>query len=139
KGELPPLPAPTNLTGVARPAGGVKLDWNAVTDAAAYVLQVKGPTDGDYQDLATPNAAVLSHVYVPTQDGAYSYRVASVRMANGAEATSAWSMVVTVNSDRVAPPPPTSLTVQVVREGVRADWVTPAPSAEVAGYQLYRD
>ncbi|MDD2763158.1 MAG: chitobiase/beta-hexosaminidase C-terminal domain-containing protein [Opitutaceae bacterium] len=139
KGDLPPLAAPSGLTAEALPAGAIRLAWPAVPGAAAYSLQVKGPGQADFEDLLIVSGAATEHQYTPAEDGAYSYRIASVRTLNGQTTLSGWSPVATARSDRVPPDAPTNLVLQVVAQGLQASWAPPAARPEdVAGFALYR-
>ena len=84
-------------------------------------------------------ADATDYRYTPPADGSYSYRIASVRTANGQNAVSGWSPVVTTVSDRVPPDAPANLLLEVVPQGLEATWNPPALHAsEIAGYALYR-
>ena len=61
-----------------------------------------------------------------TTDGIYTYRMASVRYENGAEATSSWCTGVSARADRIAPHAPTALEPSVVAEGVAVTWKAPS-------------
>lgn len=139
QGNLPPLAVPSGLAATAQPAGAIHLAWNAIPTASAYVLQVKGPTDTDFHDLAVPTGTTTDYLYTPSADGTYSYQIASVRSENGQDSNSGWSDPVSARSDRVPPDAPTAFSLQVISQGVKASWTTPVNHPEdVAGYALYR-
>jgi RHS repeat-associated protein len=139
QGNLPPLAVPAGLMAEPLPAGAVYLEWEPVSGASAYVLQVKGPSDSDFIDLQVLVASAVNHTYTPATDGTYAYRLASVHTENGQDSNSGWSAVASARSDRVSPPAPTGLALAVVAQGVQATWTAPAAGlGDVAGYSLYR-
>ena len=139
QGNLPPLGVPSGLKATALPAGAIHLTWNSIPDAAAYALEVKGPSQADFQALAVPDGATTDYLYTPAADGVYSYHLASVRAENGATAISGWSDTVTAGSDRVPPDAPGIFSLLVVPQGVKASWTPPVNHpGDVAGYALYR-
>ena len=70
-------------------------------------------------------------------DGAYTYTVASIRRENDQETVSGRSAAVTVMSDSVAPGAPRDLALELVANGIKAEW-SPPPFTEAVTYSLYR-
>ena len=139
QGTLPPLGTPSGLTATALPAGTVQLTWNAIPGASSYILQVEGPGQTTFQNLANPNGSTTQYAYIPASDGIYSYEIASVRSENGQNVPSGFSTPVSATSDRVPPQAPTAFSLQVIPQGVGATWTAPVGNpGDIAGYALYR-
>jgi len=136
QGQLPPLQAPTGLTGQSLPGGRIKLSWNEVTYAAGYQLYRQAP--GEIDLIAYLRfGAVLEYTDEPSVDGDYKYAVASIRQENGQESVSGLSNIVTVASDSVAPDAPQNLALTLTGSGINAAWQA-SQSTETVTYSLYR-
>ena len=135
QGDLPPLEAPTGLTGVSMPAGKISLTWNAVDSAAGYLVYRMPPGQIQLSRLTTLDTT--QYTDQPDQEGTYTYAVASLRSVNGQEAESGQSASVEVESDATAPGVPTGLTLALTPQGILAQWTEPA-LAETVTYTLYR-
>nr|WP_320192686.1 right-handed parallel beta-helix repeat-containing protein [uncultured Desulfobacter sp.] len=136
QGDLPPLDAPTGLTGVSLPQGKIKLTWDAVDQASGYVLYRMAPEETELTLLAELGT-VTEYTDAPSADGTYTYAVASLRSENDQDAESGKSASVEVVSDATAPGAPTDLVLELTAQGIQADWTAPA-SAETITYSLYR-
>jgi len=136
QGDLPPLAVPGGLTGQALSGGRIKLSWNAVDGAVAYLLYRRGPAESELSEYARINGD-LQYTDVPEEDGTYVYAVASIRSDNGQESASGMSAPVNALSDATAPPPPTGLALALISQGIRADW-TASATAEPVTYAFYR-
>ena len=135
-GQLPPLPVPEGLTGVALPGGRARLEWEAVAGTADYQLYRKAPGKTELAPLARTGGATFMED-APDIDGPHAYAVASVRAANSQEALSDASQTVTVDIDRVAPDPAENFQLELQADGIHASWQ--APGGEVPStYNLYR-
>ncbi|HEY6898582.1 MAG TPA: Ig-like domain-containing protein [Rhodocyclaceae bacterium] len=135
QGNLPPLGVPGALSGKAQPGGKVQLNWQTVTDAAAYQLYRQGPNDS--QLLPYQRAGGISYLDQTPQDGRYRYSVASVRSVNGQESLSDQSTPVDIVASASAPGAPQALNLALTSQGIRAAWQAPLASL-VASYNLYR-
>jgi hypothetical protein len=136
QGNLPPLLPPLQLAATALPAGKVRLTWRAVELAAGYQLYRQAPGETaliPYQRLGPS----VERVDVTTADGEYRYALASIRQANGQEATSGQGNVVVAMADSQAPGAPTGLALVLNGSGIVATWQAPAGGG-VATYNLYR-
>jgi hypothetical protein len=137
QGQLPPLTTPLDFAGVAQPAGKVRLSWRTVESASAYQLFRQAPSDPApvaYQRVNDATAAEFTDQ--TSADGLYRYAIASVRAANGQEALSAQSNLVSVTADALAPDAPQNLALLLVGSGIQATWT--APTGAPASYNLYR-
>jgi RHS repeat-associated protein len=136
QGALPPLDPPYALQGESLPGGRVRLSWSEVSGAAGYVVH-RAATDGSaFTPLARVGGVTQWDDDTP-DDGHYRYAVASIRSANGQEATSTLSRPVDVVSDSVPPDAPQALALELAGEGMRAAW-EPSPGSEPVTYSLYR-
>ena len=136
QGELPPLEPPQGLTAVALPGGHIRLTWHAVDEAVGYQLYRKAPGESElteYQRLDLVDA----YTDPTAVDGFYTYTLASIRRQNNQEAVSGQSAEATVASDSVAPDAPRSLALELVANGIKAEW-SPPPFTEAVTYSLYR-
>ena len=136
QGDLPPLEVPQGLTAEALPGGKIKLTWNAVEQAADYQLYRKAPGESDLTEYVRPGI-VVDYIDEPTEDGTYSYAIASIRVENQQEAVSGMSAAVEVDADSVVPGAPANLTLELVANGIKAEWQAP-PYTEEITYSLYR-
>jgi len=137
QGDLPPLASPEGLQGVSLPGGRIQLTWNQVEGAAGYQLYRKAPGESEltaYQRLG----AVLEYTDEPAQDGLYTYAVASIRQFNQQESLSGMSHAIEVASDATVPGPPRNLALELVSQGIIAQWTSPDPYTEPVTYRLYR-
>lgn len=136
QGNLPPLLPPLQLAATALPAGKVRLTWHAVELAAGYLLYRQAPGEVvpiPYKRLEP----AVEWVDATTADGEYHYALASIRQANGQEATSEKSNVVAATADAQVPGAPTGLSLALNGSGIVATWQGPAGGG-VATYNLYR-
>jgi len=136
QGDLPPLAIPAGLTAKALPGGFVRLNWEAVEEAADYQLYRQGP-DGDVLSQHVRTGGAVEFVDDTPEDGLYLYAVASVRSANGEEAVSGQSSAVEVKADSIAPEAPDNLELQLVSAGIQATWTPPAGETSLT-FALYR-
>ena len=137
QGNLPPLAAPSGLTGKAMPAGQVQLNWLAVQGAAGYELYRQAPGASSltpYQRLG----AVLQYTDSTSVDGPYTYAIASINDANGQETLSGTSAPVTVTAISTPPPAPSGLILNLTGQGIQAQW-NPVVDSNPVTYSLYRD
>jgi RHS repeat-associated protein len=141
QGDLPPLSAPDGLQGESLPGGRIKLTWNPVAGAVDYQLFRQAPGESVLTAYER-TGNVQEYIDEPTEDGTYTYAVASIRQENEQEATSGLSNTVEVVSDSIAPNPPRNLTLQLVSQGILAQWEVPdpdtIPDSEEVTYSLYR-
>ena len=138
QGNLPPLAAPSGLTGQALPGGKVQLNWSAVQGAAGYQLYRQAPGESSLTPYQQQLGAVLQYTDSTSVDGQYTYAVASVRQANGQVTVSGQSAPVTVTAISTPPPAPTLLTLTLTAQGIQALWNQVVDSNPVT-YSLYRD
>ena len=136
QGELPPLARPAGLTLKALPGGEISLSWLPVEGAASYRVYRRAQDATVFENVAE-GLTETSHVDLPPSDGIYVYAVTSVRLENGEEAESGKGDGVSIVSDRLAPPAPTSLAVSVASNGIRLDWGA-SPATEAVTYSIYR-
>jgi hypothetical protein len=136
QGELPPLEAPQDLTAVALPEGSIQLTWHTVDEAVGYRLYRKAPGESELTEYQRLDL-VEAYTDPTAVDGAYTYTVASIRRENDQETVSAQSAAVTVVSDSVAPGAPRNLALELVANGIKAEW-SPPPFTEAVTYSLYR-
>jgi RHS repeat-associated protein len=136
QGELPPLEPPQDLTAAALPGGKIQLTWQSVDEAVGYQLYRKAPGEIELTEYLRFE---LAEAYTdPTAvDGHYTYTIASIRRENDQETVSGQSAEVTVTSDSVAPGAPLSLALELVANGIKAEW-SPPPFTEEVTYSLYR-
>ena len=137
QGDLPGLDSPLSLTAKAKPAGAVELNWRSVDTAADYQVFRKGSTESAFTPLALSGNA-LTITDLPASDGTYQYTVAAVRHENGQESIGPQSNTASAKSDRVSPPPPQNLQIQVISQGIKATWEAPVGLAEAVKCRLYR-
>jgi RHS repeat-associated protein len=135
QGDLPPLPVPQNLTATALPGGQIHLTWETVEGAAEYQLYRQAP--GETELTAYQRHATNELTETTSEDGLYHYAVASVRQANAQEALSAYSNIVQVTADSIAPEAPTNLQLELIGAGIQATWQKPLGETELT-YNLYR-
>jgi fibronectin type 3 domain-containing protein len=135
QGDLPPGEVPAGLIAKAQPAGKVRLTWTAVAEAAAYQIYRQAP--GETELTALIRATSAEFIDTTPQDGAYRYTVASVRQANSQETLSAQSAPVDVTTSSQAPGAPQNLALDLIGQGIRAQWQAPA-GGNVATYNVYR-
>ncbi len=136
QGDLPPLAVPTGFSAQALAGGKVRLTWNAVEEAVGYQLFRQAPAETElteYQRLG----AVTEYEDVTDQDGVYAYAIASVRQVGGEEALSEMSASRSVTADALAPEAPLNLALELVANGVKAEWAPP-PYTEPITYRIYR-
>ncbi len=124
QGGLPPLAAPNSLVGKALSGGRVSLTWEAVEFAAAYQVYRQGPGDADLLPLTLVEGNTVYEDQTNT-DGDYVYAVASVRRENSEESVSGMSSTVEVEADSIAPNAPRNLALDLVPQGIRAQWEEP--------------
>ena len=136
QGDLPPLSAPTGLNGQSLPAGEIALSWNPVEGASGYNVYRQAPGETELYLLARVDQG-LTYTDQPGPDGDYIYAVSSLRNENEQEAESGLSEPVTVSSDSVAPAPPINLGLELIPQGIRAQWEANGYVQEVT-YRLYR-
>ena len=136
QGELPPLEPPDGLSAVALPEGEIRLTWNSVDKAIGYQLYRKAP--GEIELTEFQRLELVEAYTDPTAvDGPYAYAVASIRRENNQETVSGQSAAVTIVSDSVAPAAPENLVLELVANGIKAEW-SPPPFTEAVTYSLYR-
>ncbi|MEX1347818.1 MAG: right-handed parallel beta-helix repeat-containing protein, partial [Desulfobacterales bacterium] len=136
QGDLPPLEPPQGLTAVALPEGRIRLTWNAVDEAVGYQLYRKAPGESELTEYQRLDL-VEAYTDPTAVDGPYTYTVASIRRQNDQEAVSGQSAEVTVTSDSMAPDAPHNLALELVANGIKAEW-SPPPFTEAMTYSLYR-
>ncbi|CAB1059485.1 diguanylate cyclase/phosphodiesterase (GGDEF & EAL domains) with PAS/PAC sensor(s), partial [Olavius sp. associated proteobacterium Delta 1] len=136
QGELPPLAPPDGLMGDSLPGGMIKLTWNAVPNAAGYQLYRQAPDESELTEYERLDM-VAEYTDAPALEGAYTYAIASIRTENQQEAFSAVSSPVVVVSDSAAPGVPLNLSLELVANGIKAQW-QPPPYTEEISYSLYR-
>ncbi|MFH1613961.1 MAG: CARDB domain-containing protein, partial [Planctomycetota bacterium] len=135
QGDLPPLEAPEGLTAQAQSGGKIRLAWNEVEMAVAYQLYRQAPLESDltpYQRLE----GVLEYIDQTTEDGLYRYAISSIRQENNQESESGFSNIVEVTSDAQPPNAPQTLGLELIPQGILAQWE--APAGESVSYFLYR-
>lgn len=136
QGDLPPLSPPTDIQGESLPGGKIRLSWNAVEEAAAYLLYRQAPDETELTEYKRLDP-VLDFIDEPPCDGIYTYAMASIRQENGREAESGRTNSVQVVSDRAPPEPPLNLTLALSSKGISAQWEAPLYTEQVS-YSLYR-
>lgn len=137
QGELPGLAAPQGLTAQARPAGQIELNWNPVASAADYQILRKLPADQNFTPIEVSNGAI-SFFDLPPADGAWQYAVATIRRENNQQNTGPLSNIAAAFSDRVPPPAPFDLALQLVPQGLYGVWSRPLNLTEPVFYRFYR-
>ncbi len=136
QGGLPPLAAPTGLKAQPVSGGRIELSWDAVENAAGYIVYRKAPGEGDFAQVGMMEGAVSSTDQTG-QDGLHEYTVASIRRENGEESVSGMSAPVQATADAVAPLAPANLALNLVPQGIRCQWEAP-PYTETVTYAIYR-
>ncbi len=135
QGNLPPLEAPAAFVAKARPAGKVRLSWQAVEEAFGYQIFRQGPGQATLQPLS--RASGIDYIDQTPQDGAYKYAIATIRQSNAQESVSSQSAAVDVTTSATAPGAPQNLALQLTGQGIYATWQPPLAST-VDYYNLYR-
>ncbi len=136
QGSLPPLAAPTGLAGVSLPAGEIRLTWDAVDQAAGYLLYRQAPGEAGLSLLAELGE-ITEYLDTPGEDGTYTYAVTSLRTGNGETAESGRSPSIEVVSDGTAPGAPSNLALTLTARGIQAAWDAPADTEQIT-CSLYR-
>ena len=136
QGGLPPLEPPSSLTGRALPGGQAQLSWEPVEEAAGYQVFRQAPGEGQLTLIDTIDA-VTAYTDTTSIDGTHLYSVATIRRENQEESVSGLCDPVSVDTDSVAPNPPVKLVLDMVAQGIRAQWEAPAFTESVT-YSLYR-
>ncbi|MCK4542700.1 MAG: RHS domain-containing protein [Spirochaetales bacterium] len=136
QGELPPLDPPDGFTAVALSGGRIRLTWNEVQEAIAYQLYRQAPGESELTAYVRIDSG-FEYIDQPSVDGLYIYAVASVRYENEQESISSMSDTVAVNSDSVVPGSPINLSLELVGNGIKAEWAAP-PYTEDITYSIYR-
>ncbi len=136
QGQLPPLEPPQGLSALALPEGKIRLTWMAVNEAVGYQLYRKAPGESELTEYQRLDR-VVAYTDPTAVDGTYTYTVASIRRENDQETVSGQSAEVTVASDSVAPGAPHNLALELVANGIKAEW-SPPPFTEAVTYSLYR-
>ncbi|MEH0019208.1 MAG: right-handed parallel beta-helix repeat-containing protein [Desulfobacter sp.] len=136
QGGLPPLAPPGALAGKALADGRVNLSWDPVENAGGYQVfrQAPGETELTLLDTLDPQASYTDQTVV---DGTHTYALTTIRRENQEESISGLSSTVAVVSDATAPNPPENLRLDMVSQGIRAQWDAPAQSESVT-YAIYR-
>ncbi|MDO6541919.1 fibronectin type III domain-containing protein [Photobacterium sanguinicancri] len=137
QGELPPLYIPLGLRAKAIQNGKVSLQWLPVEKAAGYQLYRQESEDLEPQVIARVDKAT-EYIDTPPSDGAYRYAVASIRSANGQEAISAPSVMVSVNADSEPPLAPANFHVELTPIGIKLTWDANNNDGDIR-YDVYRD
>ena len=136
QGTLPPLAVPSGLTGDSLPDGKIYLTWYSVDDAIDYQLYRKSPEDTQlFEYVRTGNTNEF--IDETLTDGIYHYAVSSIRNANGQESLSEKGIEVQLVSDSIPPPPPINLTLELVGNGIKAQWTEPTVTESIS-YSVYR-
>ena len=137
QGGLPPLSPPEGVVATALPGGRIRLNWQAVEDAAGYQIYRQAPGENALAACLRCDE-VLEWVDDPGQEGLFRYAIASVRQVNGETAESAMSAPsVEALADATPPEAPWDLALELTAQGVRAAWQAPA-GTEPLTYRLYR-
>lgn len=143
QGELPPLDIPQQLTAIALPKGKIKISWQAVDKATAYVIYRQGPNDSSMQAL--PRLTATEYEDQTNADGTWLYAIASIRNENNQESESAKSNSVSVVADSIAPAAPTNLSLELNGAGIVSHWQAVTQDAngnsqtlQGLTYRLYR-
>ena len=76
-GTCPTAPAPTGLEAAASTATGISLSWTAVTDAAAYKMEQREGTAGDWVTVNDDISATSHDVTGLTCNTTYYFRVSA--------------------------------------------------------------
>ena len=105
-------------------------------EAVGYQLYRQAPGENELTEYLRVGL-VESYTDSTAVDGLYTYTVASIRRENDQETVSAQSAEVTVTSDSVAPGAPHSLALELVANGIKAEW-SPPLYTEAVTYSLYR-
>ena len=108
----------------------------AVDEAVAYQLYRRSQTESELTEHARITSG-LQYTDATDEDGIYTYAVASIRGDNEQESASDLSAPVHVTSDAAPPPPPTGLMLELISQGIRADW-TASATADPVTYAFYR-
>lgn len=137
QGDLPGLDSPLSLVAASKPAGRIDLSWQAVEGAADYQVSRRAAGGGSFAPVGLSGGST-AFGDLPDSDGLYEYVVAAVRQENGETSVGDPSNVAAATSDRVAPPAPRELRLELVSQGVRADWLEPENLAETVTYTLSR-
>ncbi|MFY1018796.1 Ig-like domain-containing protein [Ectopseudomonas khazarica] len=139
KGDLPPLDIPQGLSGKALSAGRVALSWKEVAEASAYQVYRRGDADSDFVALGRVREQAFEDnlPVAGLADGAYHYRVASIREHDDKEAVSLPSDSIKVDVLSQAPGAPTDLSIELNGAGIVLRWLAPE-AGQVVSYNLYR-
>ena len=141
QGALPPVDIPFNLTAVAKAAGSVELNWEAVEAASGYKLYRQAFDETEMTELTTISSAeVTSFSDTTSSDGLYQYAITSTRTANSQLSESGRSDPVTVNVDGEKPNAPESLQLALNGAGNVLRWSAPTGEANLntLTYNVYR-
>ena len=139
QGDLPPLDIPQGLSGKALSAGRVALSWKEVAEASAYQVYRRGDADSDFVALGRVREQAFEDnlPVAGLADGAYHYRVASIREHDDKEAVSLPSDSIKVDVLSQAPGAPTDLSIELNGAGIVLRWLAPE-AGQVVSYNLYR-
>ncbi|MDO3383998.1 hypothetical protein [Gilvimarinus algae] len=140
-GELPPAGIPQGLEARSKPAGDVGLKWREEPDASNYRIYRRPYGSTALEIIGTADGLTFNDT--PSQDGRYEYAVSSLRFKNEQHSESALTETVAVYSDRIPPPDPTGLSLNLTGAGILAAWnsagdQTSQPHSEQMRHRLYR-
>jgi len=138
QGDLPPLEPPEDFTADGEPGGKIRLSWKPVEDASGYVIYRMAPGETDLTEHIRLEA-VTSYLDEPAQEGAYLYAAASIREENADEAVSGLSETAAAESDATAPGAPQKFKLELVANGIKAEWNPPPAATEAVTYRIYRE
>ena len=136
QGGLPPLAPPASLTGKAVAQGKVELTWTQVQDAAGYQIYRQAPGEQELT-LSDTLEDVTTFTDTTDTDGTYLYAVATIRNENEEESISSLSNTISVDTDATIPNAPINLVLDMVSQGIRAQWEAPAFTESIT-YSVYR-
>ncbi len=131
-----PLEPPQGFKGEIAARRQIRLSWDPVEEAVGYQLYRQAPNESELTDYQRIDIG-LEYFDKPSVEGLYTYAVASIRSENGQEAVSGLSNSVQVMSDSTAPDAPINLSLELVSNGIEAEW-EPPPYTEPVTYSLYR-
>ena len=141
QGGLPPLAPPASLTGKAVSKGRIELTWTVVENAVGYQVFRQAPGEGDLTLIDSIEidsiGTFAAYTDTTTIDGTHVYAVTTIRRENQEESISGLSNTASVDSDSLAPNAPVNLVLDMVAQGVRAQWEAPAFTESVT-YSVYR-
>ena len=132
-------PAPTDAYAVASPAGGVSIQWAAVSmPGATYNVYRASSPGGTYVKLTGQPIAQASYSDASAPGGAMSYyRITAINPTTGVESMATNASALASGSVVTGPATPVNLTANATGAGIALQWSANTDN-NLAGYNVYR-